>query len=41
MISLRPFQRRFVAKATAPGIDTACPRNSEGKWKKLAGRRIY
>ena len=35
MIALRPFQKRFVAKATAPGIDTAClgiPRGNGKSW---------
>ena len=38
MIELRPFQRRFIAKATAPGIDAACLSIPRGNGKSaLAG----
>ena len=41
MIELRPFQRRFVRAATAPGIDTACLSLPRGNGKSaLAGHLV-
>ena len=41
MIELRPFQRRFIKAATAPGIDTACLSLARGNGKSaLAGHLL-
>ena len=37
VIALRPFQRRFIASALAPGIDTAALSLPRGNGKILAG----
>ena len=41
MLKLRPFQRKFIAAATAPGIDTACLSLPRGNGKSaLAGHLV-
>ena len=41
MLTLRPFQRKFIARATAPGIDTAALSLPRGNGKSaLAGHLL-